>query len=508
MNRSMQQRARARRNQRGVALIICLFALILLTSIALGMISMTDIETRINRNFRTSQQAYLAANAGLEHVRSQLAPGGAITPPTALPGAGPSTVVYYINRKAAGENIDPLDPSNRWYDTELCHENYTALGLVNPGANIPCPLATPPSIGWWSYHTSNAPGNGSGGALEFKWVRLNLKTNSTHAPSYYVDGGVGLPGSADTQVCWDGTRELLRPPGYTACDAPFPNYKPVVIITAVAEGSKRMAQMEVAQDPPIFVEAPVASYDHVTLNGALQVNGYDYCSCMKDGSGNWVSRPGKMCDNTKWGIYSHSTVDHLTGNSGSIVSAQIPPVAQNMPWNHDVEELIDMYKNSSGVKDVRNAPYGWTCTGTPLNCGTRSDSRFGVPPTLPPNPPDNPLGPSNMAAQYTYIPGDLQITGGSVGNGVLIVDGDLDIHGGLEFYGLILVKGVVRFTGGGSNPTNIYGALLAGHQSIDEITSENLVLGGSANVKYDFCALLNSRPPQPPTILGFHELMY
>ena len=108
-----------------------------------------------------------------------------------------------------------------------------------------------------------------------------------------------------------------------------------------------------------------------------------------------------------------------------------------------------------------------------------------------------------MAAQYTYVPGDLHMTGGTQGNGVLIVDGDLEIDGGLQFYGLILVKGVVKFTGGGSDPTNIYGAVLAGQRSIDDT-----VLGGSANIVYDYCSLLTARPPQPPTVISFRELMY
>ena len=108
-----------------------------------------------------------------------------------------------------------------------------------------------------------------------------------------------------------------------------------------------------------------------------------------------------------------------------------------------------------------------------------------------------------MASQITYVPGDLKITAGSIGNGILVVDGDLEINGGLQFYGLILVKGVISFTGGGSDKTNIYGAVLAGQQSLVDT-----VLGGSAVIAYDSCALAQKKAPRPPNSIAFRELSY
>jgi hypothetical protein len=95
------------------------------------------------------------------------------------------------------------------------------------------------------------------------------------------------------------------------------------------------------------------------------------------------------------------------------------------------------------------------------------------------------------------------LTAGATGYGVLIVDGDLDIHGGMQFYGLILVRGVVKFTGGGSDKTNIYGAVLAGEESIDDTK-----IGGSAVIQFDRCALVNNSAPAPPRLLSTHELSY
>ena len=90
-----------------------------------------------------------------------------------------------------------------------------------------------------------------------------------------------------------------------------------------------------------------------------------------------------------------------------------------------------------------------------------------------------------------------------MGNGILVVNGDLDIHGGLQFYGLIIVKGVIKFTGGGSDATNIYGATIAGEESLVDN-----VLGGSANLSYDYCALPQPDKTKPPKMLAFRELNF
>ena len=108
-----------------------------------------------------------------------------------------------------------------------------------------------------------------------------------------------------------------------------------------------------------------------------------------------------------------------------------------------------------------------------------------------------------MVNQVTYIPGDAQLNSGSTGAGILIVDGDLDIHGGLQFYGLILVRGVVKFTGGGSDATNVFGAILAGKESLVDN-----VLGGSAVIDFDACALSKTKISNPPQIIAQREVMY
>src|SRR5258707_9913963 len=58
--------------ERGVALVMALLALLLLTAVGMGMILMTNTETNISSNFKDEQTAYFAAKAGIEEVRDRL----------------------------------------------------------------------------------------------------------------------------------------------------------------------------------------------------------------------------------------------------------------------------------------------------------------------------------------------------------------------------------------------------------------------------------------------------
>ena len=527
-------KGRKSNKERGVALLIALFALMLLAAVAFQMMYVADTETLVNRNFRDSQRSYDAAWSGVQEARERLMPENTpphrITPPAALP-QGPSSIVYVTNPRS-GETIDPT-VAGPYFDNELCHENFVGLGLANPGIGIPC-AAGPPS-GAVTYVPSDAPFTNTAGALDYKWVRITLKANNTaHAfspPNPAFPGLVtGAVANNTIPVCWDGANQQLKLANYPACDTDpslIPNppaggwqtFKTVYVVTALAvtpTGARRMAQMEVALDPPVITNAAVDSQDHVNLVGQLSVNAYDNCNCLcttakvggKDVT-TCTDQPGKLCDKSKYGIYSSSTVDN-PGASETITSGLDDPatpqnegIAQNQKWIYDIPSLVDKYKNDATTVNTASAPYNYTCIGSPLNCGTAPSQTFGVPPTFPPTPPESPIGPANMGSQITYVPGNLKITSSSIGNGILVVDGDLEINGGLQFYGLILVKGVISFTGGGADKTNIYGAVLAGQQSLVDVD-----LGGSATINYDSCALAQKKAPRPPIAIAFRELSY
>jgi Tfp pilus assembly protein PilX len=548
-----------KRKQRGVALLIAIFALLLVTGIALAMMSMADTETSINANYRDSQKAYFSALAGIQEARVRIltentnvvsgGTGGVLPNGGAagMPANSNATGVVYILNSNGSDTIQPWTTTNNFYDDELCHENYQSLSATwndanraNP--NINC-ATTPGASGWYTTKTSTDPNTGTSAALDYKWVRISKKENRSATPFYVADTSVSA--NNNTPICWDGLKQFPLPSTMSSCtDHSTGNYyESVYRVASLARtklGTRRMVLAEVANTPPLMTNAAVDSQDHVTLNGQLNVNGFDACSCnlgtfgnngysmntctaTTTGSGsnqvttyNCPSRSPYTCDNSKYAIYAAGTVDN-PNSSETIVAGPNPPIAQSQPWNYDIPNLINNYK--PGAVPVTGAPYNYTCTANTYDssgnltangsCGTHAGGTYGVPPPFPPtyDSSGNLTYPSNTSpspyTQVTYVPGNLQMTGGSIGSGILIVDGDLDIHGGLQFYGLILVRGVVKFTGGGSDQTNVFGAVLAGQESYVDNT-----LGGSASINFSSCALKQNQTPQPPRLISIREATY
>ena len=82
------------KSERGIALIIVLFSLLLLSVIGLGMMYSTNMETSINYNYRDKQVAFYAALAGLQEARDRIQPSTHnIVAPTILPSTAAATCI-------------------------------------------------------------------------------------------------------------------------------------------------------------------------------------------------------------------------------------------------------------------------------------------------------------------------------------------------------------------------------------------------------------------------------
>src|SRR5258708_36362463 len=95
---------RRKTSERGVALVLALLVLLLISAVLMGMIMMSNTETNVSSNFRDEQTAFFASKAGVEEVRDRLRStatnslSGSL-PTTALPGA--ANGVFYITNPAA-----------------------------------------------------------------------------------------------------------------------------------------------------------------------------------------------------------------------------------------------------------------------------------------------------------------------------------------------------------------------------------------------------------------------
>src|SRR5678816_3932307 len=87
-----------RANERGAAMLVALFTLVLLSVIGLGLMYSTNMETTINANYRDKQVAMYGALSGVQEARDRLQPAAPhVTVPTELPTLSNHMVIYIIN---------------------------------------------------------------------------------------------------------------------------------------------------------------------------------------------------------------------------------------------------------------------------------------------------------------------------------------------------------------------------------------------------------------------------
>src|SRR5260221_9322235 len=101
---------RKRRKESGIALLISIFVLLLISVVAIALIVSSGTESALAGNYRSSTGVYNAAIAGLEEVRARLRPQGPIsfknTDATFLPAGGAPLAAcspIYVTNPLGGE---------------------------------------------------------------------------------------------------------------------------------------------------------------------------------------------------------------------------------------------------------------------------------------------------------------------------------------------------------------------------------------------------------------------
>ena len=287
--------ASARSSERGIALLTALLMLLLLSAMAVGMMYISNTDSQINANFRSEQQAYFAARAGMEELRDRMRTTSAntitTTPglPTVLPGTAGVSVVYLINQGSDPVTIAPWDSTNKYKDTELCHDGFTGLteSTVSSVADVPCTGSSLGSLTSSTYKTvaSVLPFNSTSAAIPFKWARVTLK-QANSVLGHPVDP---LNSSSTAQICWNNTYEVQLTK--TSCLQQDGGDTPVYMITALAvtsNGARRMVQAEVAQQPLTSnhygLFATSSGCGAVNLQGGATVDSYNSANGAYGGS--------------------------------------------------------------------------------------------------------------------------------------------------------------------------------------------------------------------------------
>jgi hypothetical protein len=389
---------RHRSHERGIALMMALLALMVLSAIAVGMMFMSGTETSISSNFKSEETAYFSARAGVEEVRDRMLTTNTNTISALLPTTLPTStggVLYILQSGVAASTITNMSSSNTMADDELCHDfPYGGVGyggMTPVPANVRC-TTVPAGNGWYQTTASIAPF-----PLDYKWVRVTLKANNSSP--YTVDSTQPV----SNQVCWNGSSEVVLPTGTAACPNMTPPALPVFLVTSLAvtsSGARRIVQQEIAQTPSGSLPGGLFS----TGNGcsSLNIAGNAHTGSFNSSTETTPSNPPTNLTNTNGNVGSNGNIS-LGGSSTSVngsIGTNLSPTIGSCP--------------GSGVS-VAGSPG----MGTVFNFPT---------PYMPPVPPlPNPLPPVTSA---TYK--NTTLTPGAYGNvtfkGTVTLTGGSDIN--------------------------------------------------------------------------------
>lgn len=482
-------------NQAGVALLIALFMLILVSAVAISLMMSSGTESSLASNYRSSTTAYYAAYAGIEEARGRLLPSNSNYVGTAfMPTAGlPLGQVRYITNPLPGEVVAPTTAGNAYYDNE-----YRQEWTVNPN---PANTLTLPSVSTVA---------GIQGPL-YKWVRItpateqsiNVDVNNQAAP---LDDAIPLFYDSAHLNASGGTD-----PSLIVNAAPPNTAEQVYEITSLAvlpNGTKKTLEYVVTPvtynlNFPSALSLPGAN---VAFNPASSNQWY---ANGQDGSGNgnnssWAAVPG--CNpnpattlpaigvtgaaNVTGVSNSISRPTHYTG--GGLATPSVGNVALNPTLNTPAALNNLVTEISQNANAVLNPPSGTSASFSQL--------------------------PATMSATNpatVVVNGDFSL-GPNTGYGLLVVTGTFTYSGNSGWDGVILVigSGTAQFLGNGGGNGGFNGAIfVATTKNAAGVTLPTLgnvdfdINGGGGNgIYYDSCWIKNVQKPPTYQVLSYREI--
>jgi hypothetical protein len=447
----------APRAEAGIALLIALLVIVLLSAFAFSMVALTTSQLQLGKTIQTQTQVYYAALAGLEEARGRLEPAA----PDALSGNSLPTAVNqvaYLVNGAMQDPVQPTNPASPYYDIEYARE--FSGGLT--GASVLTPVS------------SDQPGAGTVSAIPYKWVRITLKTEYSSGQDVDQDGTLNntLP------VYWDGAHQNVTGTG-------VPVYK-LTALAVDASGIRQMAQAEVAGRVSSYSAlAGLATGGAATLTGLagrkgstpnLVVDGNDTVNTTPCGT---AGVPGLVTVGTA--SISMATVNGIPAPVQQVISLPSSPAAFINSLRGGATPILN-----AAPTHVSLVSGGTGYVGTDVVLGTQ------------------PSGTTPAQPAIVYSDKPLAISGtGSTGDGILLVSGNLSITGGFNYRGLIVVDGTATLASNSTGSIQIQGSVISsGNLSANSTQSSSNALG----VLYDSCAVADSFQSLPKTVLAFRLL--
>ncbi len=136
-------RDRRRNDEAGIALVLALLSLMLLTFLGLALAATTSTELQIANNYRWSQQAFYNAEAGIEIAKKVL---GTADWATALPTLRTTPWYGYSGSPGDGTTLTPpTGGADRDYESSACDWRGNGMGygrVLNDGAIVYANVST------------------------------------------------------------------------------------------------------------------------------------------------------------------------------------------------------------------------------------------------------------------------------------------------------------------------------------------------------------------------------
>jgi hypothetical protein len=495
------------RSERGAALLIAIFALLLISVVGIALIVSTGTDSALTGNYRTSASAYYAAVAGLEEARGRLLRRNPdylnkthayplLFGAHGFPTFGLADIFYIVN-PAGSETVNPLNSSSPYADVEY----QTEFGVPPSSGNV----YTLPS-------DSPLPALNLSGP-SYKWVRINAITEAALQVHVNPSGSTFDP---TTLVLYDPAKidafgnlspGLIVPPN----PPPSPAAVEALEITSLAvlpNGSRRLLQ---------YIVAPVSL--NLTFPSALTLDG------------NGVSYTGP-----------NSGSFFINGNDGNDPSVGrtcfTPPVSP--VWAIGItnpSDLANINTTHPGTGNYRGFGFvGTPPPPTPSVGQVTLPANFQKPSTLdalvqditqnadlvlsgPVNNFTFPTTSTSANPMTIVINGDLDLTSWhNYGYGLLLVTGTFTYDPDVYWEGIVLVIGKGKFTAAHGGSGSIDGAMLVA-QTHDPVTGNLLAdpnLGaasvyfdpttGGQGIYYDSCWISRAQRPLTYKVLSFREI--
>jgi hypothetical protein len=396
MNRQPNRWALREGPEAGNTLVVALLVLFLLTSLGISYVAVTKGEKQIAGNQLAASQAFQNAEAGISEVLTRMSNPNSGNYIGQLVGAYTPGWGRYVLSTAGAESLDPL------YDATLSD------GVDNDGDA---------AVDEASEHYPVTGSRQIGGPnplpladqLDYPWVKVRYK----------LDGGgnIVLFGDHDNNPTTPPIENMVR--GI-----------PKIIVTAQGRrglGSK-IVTVEAVKWPLPPIPGSVYTEGAMNFNGnAFYIDGHDYTpSAPYDTIPGATPLPGIATPNDPNAIESQlngQQADNVQGTGSD-------PSVEPSPVNLDLPALAAAWGQMADI----------TRPGPQNNPSTAGWGTIG-----------------NL--KIVRITGDLHISGGATGAGVLVVDGDFTLSGTFNWSGVVLVLGDCSVVGGGT-AKQIVGSLM------------------------------------------------